>query len=159
MALEAGDKEYAVVKHMANCHPNTQWSFKFDLHGSWKSSLERQVREAMLIDGTPREHLMNSKSEWGNNSIPRVIIGQDKDRDRDNGDGGAGGTKRILDREKDRAWGQNGQAKRKKIGPTENSNSDWSPNQSSSSQLQLKLTNLFWKSEVVVNVQNQSWND
>ena len=96
MALESGDKEYAVVKHMANCHPNTQWNFKFELHGTWKSSLERQVREAMLIDGTPKEHLMNSKSEWGSNSIPRVTTGQDKDRDRDNGDGDAGGKKRIL---------------------------------------------------------------
>ena len=43
-----------------------------------------------MIEETPQKHLMNSKSEWGNNSVPRVVVEQDGDRDRS-------GIKRIPD--------------------------------------------------------------
>ena len=62
---------------MMNNHSNEQPDFKFSLDKSWKTSLLRQLREAMLIDATPPDELMNSKSEFGSNSVPRVVIEQD----------------------------------------------------------------------------------
>ena len=43
---------------------------------------------------------MNSKSEWGNNSVPRVLIEQERDKDKD---ANKGGVKRFdTTRERDR---------------------------------------------------------
>ena len=36
-----------------------------------------QVREAILIDATPTDQLMNSKSEFGSNSVPRIRVDDD----------------------------------------------------------------------------------
>ena len=55
--------------------------------------MERQVKEAQLISDTPVEHLLNSRSEWGSNSIPRVVI-QDQEGTTTTT---KGGTKRIPD--------------------------------------------------------------
>ena len=121
VALETGDKDYAVVKHMVNCHPGEEWDYKFALHGSWRSSMERQVMEAKLIDETPVEHLLNSKSEWGSNSIPCVVI---QDQDKDN----RGGTKRVPgDRATFESGPAEGQAKRRRTGETENIDRDHEP--------------------------------
>ena len=107
--------------------------------------------EAMKIDETPRESLMNSKSEWGNNSVPRVTINQEKDNDKDKG-AGAGGTKRILNRMTVEPEGQSNKSKRSRNGNTQNSNGDWTPNQFSSNgqQKQISLTKLFGFSTGVV---------
>ena len=45
-----------------------------------------------MISETPPESLMNSKAEWGSNSVPRVVVQQEKDKD-NNKD--RGGTKRA----------------------------------------------------------------
>ena len=54
-------------------------SFEFKLVGTHKTSLERQIKEALLIEHTPNENLMNSKAEWGFNAIPRVRIALEND--------------------------------------------------------------------------------
>ena len=54
-------------------------SFEFKLVGTNKTSLERQIKEALLIEHTPNENLMNSKAEWGFNAIPRVRIALEND--------------------------------------------------------------------------------
>ena len=36
--------------------------------------MERQIGEAHLIDDTPRRALINSKAEWGHNTIPRLKV-------------------------------------------------------------------------------------
>ena len=77
--MKTGNADYAVVKHMVNKHPGEQWDFKFALHTSWKTSLERQIMEVIKIAETPHKHLMSSKSEWGSNSVPRVMIQQEND--------------------------------------------------------------------------------
>ena len=78
--------------------------------------------EAMKIEETLRDALMNSKSELGSKSVPRVII--EEERDRDSGTG-AGGTKRIF-KERDTPSGQGRQTKRKRTSETRNSTNDWS---------------------------------
>ena len=53
---------------------NTQ-DFDYKIHRKWKSSLERQVGESILIEHTPLEVIINSKSEWGQGSrIPRITV-------------------------------------------------------------------------------------
>ena len=99
-ALETGDLKYGIVKHHTTHHNNATPKFKFKLHKSWKTSLQRQIAESLLIQETPIEHLINSKSEWGNYSIPRLTVEKeteraqqesnmptdDRDRDRPDGD-------------------------------------------------------------------------
>ena len=63
---------------MHNHHPNQTHDFSYKLDRTWKTSLQRQIREAMMIDETPDHQLMNSKSEFGANSVPRVVIEDDK---------------------------------------------------------------------------------
>ena len=72
--LKSNNTDYAIAKHMPNCHQGMEPRFQFKADRSWKSALERQLGEALLIDNTPQEHLMNGKSEWGLNPIPRVKI-------------------------------------------------------------------------------------
>ena len=73
-ARKSNNTDYAIAKHMSNCHQGMEPRFQFKADRSWKSALERQLGEALLIDNTPQEHLMNGKSEWGLNPIPRVKI-------------------------------------------------------------------------------------
>ena len=73
-ALETGDLKFGPVKHHQAKHNNMQPKFKYKLHKSWRKSLQRQIAESLLIQETPVEHLINSKSEWGNYSIPRLTV-------------------------------------------------------------------------------------
>ena len=73
-ALKTGNLTYAIVKHHTNEHSGSIPDFTFKLHKTHKTSLERQIKEALLIEHTDNKSLMNSKSEWGFNSIPRVRI-------------------------------------------------------------------------------------
>ena len=76
-AMERNDEKYAIVKHQANFHPQEPPNFIYKQHRTWKSSLERQVGEAIMINETKPGSLMNSKSEWGHNSIPRISVIRD----------------------------------------------------------------------------------
>ena len=61
-ALRTMDTSYAIVKHMLNEHKGEAPDFSFKLDRAWKSSLERQIGETILIEGTPESDLMNGKS-------------------------------------------------------------------------------------------------
>ena len=76
-ALENLGEKYATVKHHLNHHANVPPNFKYKLHKTWKSTLERQVGEALEINSSPPESLMNSKSEWGHNALPRITVLKD----------------------------------------------------------------------------------
>ena len=73
-ALRTGNTDYAVVKHLLNDHKGETPNYAFILHKTWKSSLERQIGEALLIDDTPRGALINSKAEVGHNTISRLKV-------------------------------------------------------------------------------------
>ena len=76
-ALKVKDESYAIVKHAINAHCNTNPKFQFKVESKHRSSFERQVKEAINIDATPSHELMNSKSEWGRNPIPRIVVQDD----------------------------------------------------------------------------------
>ena len=80
-ALEKWDPTYATVKHMINFHPGESHNFKFKVDRTWRTSLERQLMESLRIDN---EHgtLMNRRTEYGANSIPRVTAQQPSDNDK-----------------------------------------------------------------------------
>ena len=79
-ALDSGDESYATVKHMMIHHPGRQHDFLFKFEKSWKTSLQRQIQEAIRIEETDPGSLMNSKTEFGANSVPRVTIQQHRDQ-------------------------------------------------------------------------------
>ena len=70
------DENNPMVKHILKHHPAEKPGFKWTLHRPWKTSLARQLGEAILIAIISQDRLMNSKSEWGNNRIPRVVLDQ-----------------------------------------------------------------------------------
>ena len=72
--LDKANEKNALVKHMANHHPGQVPAFKFEMHKVWKTSLSHQIGEAMEISRHDPTKLMNSKSEWGMNTIPRVKV-------------------------------------------------------------------------------------
>ena len=73
-SLEKGDESNALAKHQKLHHPEQPPLFKFKVDRTWKTSLGRQIREAILIQGSDPDTLMNSRSEWGSYAIPRVVI-------------------------------------------------------------------------------------
>ena len=64
-ALEKMDTNYGIVKHHMANHSDKPPKFSFQLNRSWKSSMQRQVAESILIQETPIACLINSESEWG----------------------------------------------------------------------------------------------
>ena len=71
--LESGAKDSALLKHWRAIHQDTLSKPRFSAVkvGSYRTSTERQIREAIRIDAAEYDHLLNSKSEWGQNAIPR----------------------------------------------------------------------------------------
>ena len=70
--LMDNDEKNALVKHRAIHHQGQDPQFIFQLHKVWKNSLSRQIGEAIAISEEDPNILMNSRSEWGSNPIPRV---------------------------------------------------------------------------------------
>ena len=63
-----------MVKHQKLHHPEEEAVFHFHLHKVWKTSLARQIGEALALSEVDHTRLMNSRSEWGTAPIPRVTI-------------------------------------------------------------------------------------
>ena len=59
---------------MLNHHKEEAPDFIYKLDKQWKTSLSRQIGEALCISKADPATLMNSKSEWGSNRIPRVVV-------------------------------------------------------------------------------------
>ena len=73
-AIRTQNEEYAIVKHWKNDHQNEKPNFQFEVVKAFRSSLERQINEAILIELEDNNNLLNSKAEWGSNRIPRLIL-------------------------------------------------------------------------------------
>ena len=67
----------ALVKHQLLHYQGEEPDFSFTLHRSWKTSLARQIGEAIQIANSDQDLLMNSRSEWGQNRVPRVQVHED----------------------------------------------------------------------------------
>ena len=74
--LEKSSKESALLKHWKSHHEELRSAPKFSVKrlGTYLSSLERQIREALAIQAGDYDNLPNSKSEWAMNAIPRQKI-------------------------------------------------------------------------------------
>ena len=91
-ALKRRDESYAVVKHWLKDHPENQPQYEFKVMRSFRSSLERQIWESIFIDDEDPEVRLNSRSEWGANKVPRLIIDPESkyrqgEQDQDKGQG------------------------------------------------------------------------
>ena len=78
-ALRSKDSKYAIVKHWEDDHRDKDDPPGFDFKAlrSHKSSIERQISEAILIEANrdkPGVKILNSKAEWGLNKLPRMRI-------------------------------------------------------------------------------------
>ena len=61
-----------MVKPRAIHHQGQDPQFTIQFHKVWKNSLSGQIGEAIAISEEDPTILMNSRSEWGSNPIPRV---------------------------------------------------------------------------------------
>ena len=48
--------------------------YQFEVKKTFKSSLERQIFESVMIDQQDKGQILNSRSEWGSNRIPRLMV-------------------------------------------------------------------------------------
>ena len=60
--------------------------FKMKMERGFKKPLARQIREGVEIE-TSRNNLMNSKAEWNNSCIPRIIIEEGEQQTEDDSSG------------------------------------------------------------------------
>ena len=70
----------AFAKHLAEEHPERQGdiaAFKFTILKTYRKSLYRQVAEAVKIYGSQATIVLNSKAEWHQPSIDRVVVTRD----------------------------------------------------------------------------------
>ena len=76
--LKEMKEETPLVNHMLLHHPGDTPEFSIKAERSYKTSLGRQIGEAIKIGMSESRFLMNSKTEWGGNKIPRVVV-EDED--------------------------------------------------------------------------------
>ena len=74
-------KDSSLTKHWKNFHPDMKKPPKFTVkvESTHLSATERQVAEAIAIEDSQYDNLLNSKAEWGLNSIPRQRTVVDSD--------------------------------------------------------------------------------
>ena len=72
--LKRLDDASPLYKHWREVHPTHIGppNFTFQVVGTYKTSLERQLREALLIQNDKSDYPMNSKSEFGFNAIVQL---------------------------------------------------------------------------------------
>ena len=76
-----------IVKHWMTSHPSlpSPPEMEFSVTGRFKDCLSRQISEALKINNSP-DILLNSKGEYGHNSVSRLVVQEDawvrRERDR-----------------------------------------------------------------------------
>ena len=80
-----------MVKHWETDHQQQeQPEYSFEVLRSFRSSLERQIFEAITIDEASPDVRLNSKAEWGGNRIPRLVIDPESQKPGQEQQGGQG---------------------------------------------------------------------
>ena len=72
-AITEGNLKYGIVKHLREYHAEQTPKFKYEVKQSHVSAIERQISEAIMLQQTPRDIIMNSRSEWGFNFLPQQV--------------------------------------------------------------------------------------
>ena len=80
-ALKSRQSSSFLRKHWSTHHETEETpNFSVKLTGIFKTSAERQIREALEIDSFRMDQLMNSKKEYGANSVIRqTVLYKDQD--------------------------------------------------------------------------------
>ena len=75
--IERRDTSNGFAKHLEEHHPNRVGdtkAFRFSVARTFRSSLVRQIYEAVKIYGSQADIVLNSKSEWNQPAIDRIIV-------------------------------------------------------------------------------------
>ena len=75
-SIETNDGKNAFVKHLQMRHPerlSDPKAFSFKVEGTFNSCLDRQVREGVLITYGEADEIMNSKTEYHQPGVTRVV--------------------------------------------------------------------------------------
>ena len=75
--IERRDSNNAFSKHLEEHHPDRMgdmMAFQFKVARTFKSSLMRQIWEAVKIHGSKATIVLNSKAEWMQPAIDRIVV-------------------------------------------------------------------------------------
>ena len=75
-ALKSKNTKYAVVKHWQMDHGDQDDppKFSYNLVGTYRTAIERQIMEAIAIEDETCDQILNGKGEWGTNHLPRLKL-------------------------------------------------------------------------------------
>ena len=93
-SIERRDQGNAFAKHLAEHHPQREgdWrSFRFELARTFRKSLLRQIWEAVEIHGCDATIILNSRSEWHQPVVDRVVVTREPPEQQGGARGGARG--------------------------------------------------------------------
>ena len=96
--IEKKDLSNAFAKHLNLHHPTEEGkpeTIKFKLEKTFQKPAPRQVAEAVKIHNSKADRLLNSKAEWEQPSVDRVIVTREP-RQREGGGGGRGSSQRQV---------------------------------------------------------------
>ena len=75
-SIESNDSKNAFSKHLQIKHPERlldPTAFSFKVEGTFRSCLDRQVREGVLITYGEADEILNSKTEYHQPGVTRVV--------------------------------------------------------------------------------------
>ena len=80
--MRTSDLANAFAKHLQEDHPeadvgHVERVIEFDIMKTFEKPLQRQVAEAVAIQGCKADKLLNSKSEWEQPAVERLIVTRD----------------------------------------------------------------------------------
>ena len=92
--IKAGNPSNAFAKHLLEDHPTAtalerQGAISFEVLRTFEKPLERQVAEAVAIQNCKADLVRNSKAEWEQPAVERLIVTRDLP-DQDERRGGVG---------------------------------------------------------------------
>ena len=92
--IKAGNPSNAFAKHLLEDHPTAtalerQGAISFEVLRTFEKLLERQVAEAVAIQICKADLVLNSKAEWEQPAVERLIVTRDLP-DQDERRGGVG---------------------------------------------------------------------
>ena len=62
-------------RHCVERHSGTIQDFTMNITGNYRNdAMLRQISEAVRINNTPREHLINNRTEWNYIQFPRIMV-------------------------------------------------------------------------------------
>ena len=89
--IERKDPNNAFSKHLQEHHPareGDKMAFQFKVARTFRSSLMRQIWEAVKIHGSKATIVLNSKAEWMQPAIDRIVVTREpQDRQQQHGGG------------------------------------------------------------------------